>query len=46
VRWVDAAGVHHVKGATVPFGFPEQAIARGTRRIIHDGKTLPDQAVE
>ncbi len=43
---VDAAGIDHVKGAPVPFGFPEQTVARGAGRIVHNGKTLTDQAVE
>jgi hypothetical protein len=46
VRRVDAAGVHHVEGASVPLRFAEQTVARGAGRIVHDRHAFTDEAVE
>jgi hypothetical protein len=46
VRGIDAARIHEMKGASIPFGFPEQAVARGAGRIVDNCETFADQAVE
>jgi hypothetical protein len=43
---VYAAGIHDVERSSVPFDFPEEAVARGAGRIVHNGETLSNQAVE
>ena len=43
---IDAAGVHHMEGAAVPFRLPEQTVTRGAGRIVDDRDPLSDQAVE
>src|SRR3972149_6738897 len=35
-----------MEGVPVPFGLPEQTVARGARRLVHNGKTFADQAIE
>jgi hypothetical protein len=32
--------------ASIPFGFPEQTVTRGSGRIIDNGKAFADQAIE
>jgi hypothetical protein len=46
VGGIDAAGVHHVEGAPVPFGFPEKTVARRAGRIIYNRQTLAYKTVE
>ena len=46
MRGIDAAGIHNVEGAPVPFDLTKQTVARGAGCIVHDGETFSDQAVE
>jgi hypothetical protein len=35
-----------MKGASIPFGFAKETIARSTGRIIHDREALADKPVK
>jgi hypothetical protein len=43
---IDSTCVHHVEDPSIPFGFPEETVARRPRRIVHDRHPFPDKTVE
>ena len=43
---VNAAGVYHTEGATVPLRLRVESVTRGAGRLVHNSEALTDQSIE